>query len=179
VRPLGTDNAAAQNNAVNPAAYVESMWASKLLPAMTAAAADAAGSGVKAPRGASYWVVKGEGRVLSVNTESRVGLALVDVAPFDGRPDVSIEIGPVLRGTGLRDVTGLVHFSDFVNQLQFADVANELNDRVLKSVLPPVNIGGLKGRTISFEGVAPAPEGTPRIHDLVPVRLAIVEAARR
>jgi predicted lipoprotein len=179
VRPLGTDNAAAQNNVLSPAAYVESMWASKLLPAMSAAAADAGAPGVTAPASASYWVVKGEGRVLSVNTESRVGVALVDIAPFDGRPDVSIEIGPVLRGTGLRDVTGLVHFSDFVNQLQFADVANELNDRVLKSVLSQVNTADLKGRTISFEGVAPTSEGTLRIHDLVPVRLAIVEAARR
>ena len=63
------------------------------------------------PGGPAYFSVKGEGRVLSADTRSRVGVLFVDVAPFDRRADVSIQIGPVLRGTALRDATGFVRFA--------------------------------------------------------------------
>jgi predicted lipoprotein len=103
---------------------------------------------------------------------SRAGLALVDVPPFDQKPDISIQIGPVLRGTSLRDATGLVHFTDFLNQLQFADVGNELNDRVLKTVLAPLDIPKLKGRTVSFAGtLAAEAKAEPPLRELVPVKL--------
>ena len=36
----------------------------------------------------------------------------------------AIQIGPVLRGTALRDALEFVRFTDFVNQFEFAGVAN-------------------------------------------------------
>jgi predicted lipoprotein len=120
--------------------------------------------------------VKGTGRVLSVDTRSRNGLLLVDVAPLDRRPDISIQIGPVLRGTSLRDATGIVHFTDFINQLQFADVANELNARVLRTVLAPLTPPALAGRTVAFAGTASMDDGgQPPIRDLVPIKLSVEE----
>jgi predicted lipoprotein len=119
-------------------------------------------------------MVTGQGRVLSVDTQSRNGLLLVDTPPFDQRPDVSIQIGPVLRGTSLRDATGLVRFTDFENQIQFADVAAELNNRVLKTVLVSLDLPNLKGRMISFAGTASRdPSVQPPIRDLVPVKLVV------
>jgi predicted lipoprotein len=114
--------------------------------------------------------------VTGVDLSSRNGLAFVDIAPFDRRPDVSIQIGPVLRGAALRDSTGIVRFTDFVNQLQFADAGNELNDRVLKSVLAPIDRAKLKGRVVSFAGaLAAEPGAEPPLRDLVPVRLEVEE----
>jgi predicted lipoprotein len=100
------------------------------------------------------------------------------VAPNDGRPDISIQIGPVLRGTALRDATGIVRFTDFVNQLQFADVANELNSRVMKTVIAPLDAAKLKGRVVAFAGVLAAPEGRadPLLRELLPIRLTIEES---
>jgi len=132
--------------------------------------------GRREANGPVYFLIKGEGRLTAVDTRSRVGLALVDVAPFDQKPDLSIQIGPVLRGMSLRDATGLVRFTDFVNQLQFADVGNELNDRVLKTVLAPLDKSKLKGSFISFAGTLVAEGKTePPLREIVPVRLTAEE----
>ena len=184
IRPIEAENAPA---AGNPARYVDSIWNSKLLPAVLNGAVDARtllDALVKSPadaltryghrdaNGPPYLLVKGEGVVTKVDTQSRVGLALIDVAPYDGKPDLSIQIGPVLRGTSLRDATGVIRFTDFVNQLQFADVANELNDRVLKTVLSGIDPATLKGKRVSFAGTAAA---DATIRELTPVRLTVEE----
>lgn len=192
VRPIDSNAGAAEAvAALNPTAYVNSLWSSKLLPALENSGVDArtfldayrkspaealSRYGRRDAEGPVYLAVKGEGRVIGIDTRSKVGLALVDVAPLDGKPDVTIQIGPVLRGTSLRDATGLVRFTDFVNQLQFADVANELNDRVLKTVLPPVSVSTLAGKSVSFAGTAGGDvNSTPPIRELMPVRLTAQE----
>jgi predicted lipoprotein len=193
VRPIGAEKDAASSSTVTdtPAAYVDSIWAGKLLPAMRRSAVDArvlldalaaspsdaqARYGRREANGPWHFVVKGEGVVTAVDTRSRVGVALVDIAPFDKRPDLSIQIGPVLRGTSLRDATGIVRFTDFVNQLQFADAGNELNNRVLKTVLAPLDREKLKARKVYFTGAVSVQEKTdPPLRDLVPVTLAVEE----
>lgn len=180
-----------QATALPPAAYVDSVWESKLIPAVVKGAVDARvllDALAKSPEeartrygrceasGGCYFSVTGTGVVTAVDTRSRVGLAMIDVAPLDGRADVSVQIGPVLRGTSLRDATGLVRFTDFVNQLQFADVGNELNDRVLKTVLAAVGREALVRRTVSFVGTLAAGEKTdPPLREVVPVRLTMEE----
>ncbi len=174
VRPIEGEKTAA-----SPAQNADSIWSSKLIPAITHSAVDArvlldalaaSPENARAKYGPAYFMVKGEGVVTGVNTSSRAGLATIDVAPFDGRPDLSIQIGPVLRGNSLRDATGVVRFTDFLNQLQFADAGNELNDRVLKTVLAPLDKAALKGRTVSFMGTLAA--DTP-LRELVPVKLTV------
>jgi predicted lipoprotein len=194
VRPIDSDkDTKAGGAALNPAAYVDAIWSSRLIPAILGSAVDvrtlldavatspsAAREkfGRRDPGGPAYFLVKGEGRVLSADTRSRIGVLFVDVAPFDRRADVAIQIGPVLRGTALRDATGLVRFTDFINQLQFADVANEMNARVLKTVLAPLTPSALENRIVSFAGVATLDDAAqPPVRDLIPVRLA-VEAPR-
>jgi predicted lipoprotein len=191
VRPIGADKEVASSSTVtdSPAAYVDSIWVSKLLPAVMSSAVDcrvlldalaASPSGARArygrreANGPWQFIVKGEGIVTAVDTSSRVGLALVDIAPFDKRPDVTIQIGPILRGTSLRDATGIVRFTDFVNQLQFADAGNELNARILKTVLGPLNKQKLKGEMVSFTGTLSVQEkDDPPLRGIVPVRLTV------
>lgn len=180
VRPIEPESKAP----ATAVAYVDSVWSAKLVPAVVNSAVDARvllDASAAARTGyvrACCFLVKGSGTVLAVDTKSRVGLALVDIAPFDGKPDVSVQIGPVLRGNSLRDATGLVRFTDFTNQLQFADAGNEINDRVLKMVLAPVVKDLTVGRRIQFVGAVPAREGTsPPLAELVPAQLT-VEAQR-
>ena len=191
VRPIGSGEGTSGPAPQTAAAYVDSIWAAKLVPAVKGSAVEArtlldalaaspadamARFGHRQAGGPPYFIVKGRGVVLAVDTSSRTGLALVDVAPFDQKADVSIQIGPVLRGASLRDATGVVRFSDFVNQLQFADVGNELNDRVLKTVLGPLDKASLRGRLVSFTGTLAAEEAaTPPLGDLVPVELTVEE----
>ncbi len=191
VRPIddSSDRGSSGPAALSPAAYADSIWSSKLIPAVLGAAVDSrtllnaiAESPEKAielyarrqESGQAYYAIKGQGRVLRVDTQSRFGLAYLDIPPFDGRADLTIQIGPVMRGTSLRDCSGIVRFTDFVNQLQYADVANALNDLALRTVLAPLDKAALKGRLLSFAGAAAAEARTdPPLRDLAPVQLSI------
>jgi predicted lipoprotein len=189
VKPIEKTKDSSEAAALNPAAYVDSIWSSKLLPAVANGAVDArvlldalstsfADARTRYCRGESggpcYFLVQGEGVVTAVDMRSRMGLALVDVAPYDGKPEVSIQIGPVLRGSSLRDATGIVRFSDFVNQLQFADAGNAFNDRILKTVISGVRMDALQGTTVSFAGAVTAAEkAEPPLAELMPVKLPI------
>jgi predicted lipoprotein len=45
---------------------------------------------------------------------------------------ITVLTGPVIRGTALRDALPFIQFSQFTNQLEYARVANALNDRAVK-----------------------------------------------
>jgi predicted lipoprotein len=188
VRPIDEETSAATNR-LSPSAYVDASWDSRVLPKILGEAVDAstllraigaspaearAKYGRNNRSGSTYFIVKGEGRVLSVTAQSRNRVLFIDIPPYDQRPDLSLQVGPVLRGMSLRDATGAIDFSEFRNQLEFADVGKEINSRILKTVLRDLDVAGLKGKTVSFTGTAPAGESSERfVHDLVPVRLEV------
>jgi predicted lipoprotein len=182
VRPIEKNESGSGPQRFNAAAYVDSIWNSKVLPAAMDGSADlgtliaalrsdpAAANrryGHKAGEGAACFLVNGQGRVLRVDAGSRSGSMTVDLPPYDGRPDAAIQIGPVLLGTALRDALPFIDFAQFVNQLDFADVGNELNSRAAKVALKE-----LPGKTVSFCGALEQPEAgaVPRI---VPVKLVV------
>lgn len=186
--PIGGATAA-QDSSQDPAAFVDSIWSAKLVPAIEGSAVDARtllaamSSSIgdaehKYGRNVNgdgwYFNVKGEGTVLAVDTSSRNGLIEVRVLPQAQRPDVSIQIGPVFRGSALRDSTGLIVFSSFVNQLQFADVADGLNNKAKQTVLSSLDAKSLIGKKVKFVGSFEVETTTePLIQNVVPVQLAM------
>jgi len=173
VRPIGqTDSSTGQARSFDAVRYVDSIWDSKVLPTVAASAVDLR-EALKARR-PGYLLVKGEGRVLRVDTSSRSGLMLVDLAPYDGRADAAIQIGPVIRGTVLRDALPFIQFSQFVNQLEFARVGNVLNDRVVRSVLVSLPKAGLEGSVVFFSGASSQPAAN-ELPEIVPVTLVVKE----
>ena len=179
VRPIQDDSSkSSTTTSQSPAAYVDSVWDSKLIPAILNSAVDARAllDGLAASAGSGtqkYFTVKGSGRVLKADKSSRNGLLLVDVAPFDGKADLSIQVGPVIRGSALRDATDVIRFSDFTNQIAFADANNALNDRVLKSVIGQIDLKSLAGHTVEFVGAFEVETRT-----IIPVRLKDDGASR-
>ena len=133
-------------------AYVANIWDSRAVPTFHARAVPFAS--FQAQRTAGATVVSVEGIIVHVDTSSRVGTASIDVAPPDGRPDALVMIGPVLRGTALRDALDFIRFTDFTNQIQFAAVANALNDRVRDTTLKDVSPSALEGHRVQLLGVA-------------------------
>ena len=83
----------------------------------------------------------------------------------------------MLRGTALRDALDFIQFTDFVNQLEFASVANALNNRVLSDVIGRVNIDDLAGRDVTFVGAVPL-GGASETIEIVPVRLRLSGGAK-
>jgi len=180
VRPLDEKGApavgaAAANTPFDAAAFVESIWRSEVLraleeaPDVEAIASGAAGLGASGTRPTPV-VVRGRGRVVSVDTRSRSGTATIEL---DGTSSstVVVQIGPVITGTAIRDALPALGFDRFVNQIQHADVGNELNARVEREVLQALDRAGLRGRHVRFAGMASFDEGRPLT--ITPVRLEV------
>lgn len=193
IRPIHVSKESPEETTVafSPNSYVDEIWETRLSAAVSKSAVNVRDLltaiqdspenairryGHRNTNGPAYYVVQGEGTVVSLDTRSRVGLALVDMNPFDSKPDISIQIGPVLRGTSLRDATDVIPFSHFVNQLQYADVSRELNDRVLSSVLKPIDRTRLRGKVVAFVGTLQADANAPYpLAELVPWKLSVKE----
>ena len=114
---------------------------------------DAAGTahGNKGSGEGAAWnfAVKGEGRVVEANLTSRARKAMVDV-DGDGAADLTLQLGPVIKGSSLRDVAPFYRFGDFRDQIEFAKLARALNDRAAAALVVPE--GDIVGKTVSFSG---------------------------
>ena len=180
IRPLEPEGEARDPQEFDAATYVDSLWAEDLPAALDQAvdlrellpvlAADPETVGERWGRregsGPFHFVVKGSGRVTDVDTSSRTGLARVDTEASDG--EILLQVGPVIRGTSIRDALPTVSFDQFVNQIQYADVANALNARVEGGLLASLQREGLAGKQIRFVGMATL--GEPPL-TVTPVRL--------
>jgi predicted lipoprotein len=94
-----------------------------------------------------------------------------------GAATVALQIGPVVRGTALRDASGFIHFSDFTNQFDYASAANALNDHALRTVVGPLSIDALEGRTVTFTGaIGKAARREDGSIEIVPVRVDVAGA---
>jgi predicted lipoprotein len=181
VRPLDEKGAPATgavpaSGPFDAAAFVDSIWRSEVLhsldeaPDVGAIAGRAAGFGDD-PLGSRHsLVVRGQGRVVNVDTRSRSGTATVAL-DGEAHATVVLQVGPVITGTAIRDALPALGFDRFVNQIQHADVGNELNARVEREVLQRLDRAALRGRHVRFAGMASFEEGQPTT--VTPVRLEV------
>jgi predicted lipoprotein len=96
---------------------------------------------------------------------------------IEGLPDdvqVMLQIGPAINGTALRDATGLVDFNDFLNQIEYANAATELNNKVKSDVLADFDAAAAKGKTVRFVG-AFAYGSNPAVIQITPVELEVTQ----
>jgi predicted lipoprotein len=168
IRPLpgaAVVGSGAQHVESAAARFVDPIWESKVLPAIQEKAQDiakilpevradpsAAGEkyGRRDPPNPFNYMVKGTGKVVELHTESVAGTVDVEIPGLTEK--VVLQIGPVVRGTSLRDATGHVSFNQFTNQLDYADVSKEMNTRALKTAFSKIQPASLAGKTITFFG---------------------------
>ena len=151
---------------VRIAALVTDTWDAKLLPLLNergtaleilvpaiADGLDAAGAkyGNRGAGGGEAWsfAVKGGGTVVAQNRESRAAKLEIDVNG-DGKADAILQLGPVVKGSALRDVAPFYDFSAFRDQIEFAKLARALNDKAVTSFSLPD--GDLVGKHLNFTG---------------------------
>lgn len=84
--------------------------------------------------------------------DTRARSASVDT-DGDGQSDVTVQLGPVIRGTALRDVAPFYKFDDFRDQIEFAKFARALNDRIKGMLTVPDD--DPVGKVLRFVGVVP------------------------
>ncbi|MCB5204561.1 DUF2291 domain-containing protein [Neorhizobium sp. T786] len=148
------------------AEHVETTFDAKLVPALTEKAVDIvvlrdAIRGGLDKAGESYGVrvggagggwnfpVKGKATVVAENRASKAAAAELDF-DGDGKADAALQLGPVVKGTALRDTTNLYDFSTFRDQIEYAKLGRALNDKAVSVV--PAPEGGLKGKQVNFVG---------------------------
>ena len=149
--------------------YVSSIWDSKVIPYYKNNAIDfnqllpiynkdqeEAGKkyGYREKAEGSPWnfKVKGTGKIIKAKTESRAATMDLDIEPFDGKKDAIVQIGPVIKGTAIRDTLDFITFGMFVNQIEFAQLSNALNKKAYDTVLSKIDRSTIIGKTIYFEG---------------------------
>lgn len=151
----------AQAGVFSAAAYGQAQFP-KVQSALESRAADAATLAValaKDPAAAEtqYAMPSPAGPEYAVKFIGKVGkqdFGVYDVA-IPGVPDsihVSVQTGPAINGTDLRDATGLIKFGDFSNQIDYQNAGSALNNEMKKEVLSKVDASDLVGKTISVIG---------------------------
>jgi predicted lipoprotein len=103
---------------------------------------------------AHVYMVKGQGVVTEVDTESRVKTMTVQLEGYDGPIKVRLYTGPRIPSdeTSVRDAVGFLNFGDFRSQTEYGKVASELNKTIVNQVLGGVDVPNLVGKTIAFTG---------------------------
>ncbi|MDR1134104.1 MAG: DUF2291 domain-containing protein [Synergistaceae bacterium] len=161
--------------------YVASIWDESVLPHMTKNAADAAelirglreneadtcekyGYRAVKENNPFNFSLKGKVKILSVSAESNAR-AEADLEPYDGAADLVIQVGPIFKGTAIRDFLDFVKFEDFTNQVDFAKLANELNFKVRDDVVKKFDFKNGDHAGVEFEiiGAATYLNGDPKL----------------
>lgn len=167
-RTKTSEEIAAQANTFNPDKMVADIWDAKVFPYLTSKSGDfktvrylesadveAAGAkhGHKEKVGNSPWtlVVRLEGKIISSNTESRAATIDID-GDGDGKADATVQIGPAMRGTALRDSLDFVSFNDFTNQIDFAQFGKAFNTYANKTFLEKIPRDNLNGAQVKLLG---------------------------
>lgn len=149
-------------------ARLNAMWNDDLMPYLETAATalpelkaaidadlDAAGTahGHRSNAEGSPWSfpVRFAGTIIDANTETRAATADVDV-DGDGAADAAVQLGPVIRGTTLRDVMPTVDFTAFRDQIEFAELSRALNKKAHEITLAELPREDLVGKDVSVLG---------------------------
>ncbi|WP_395674944.1 DUF2291 family protein [Inquilinus sp.] len=153
------------NPAFDPEKTVEEIWQPKLLPYLKAKAGPFAEVRALAPDEAGKrfgyravdsmpWTVAAtvQGRITAADTGTRAATIEVD-ADGDGTADLTVQIGPVFKGTALRDSIDFISFNSFANQIEYAKFGKALNAHIYNATLAALPRDKLVGRTVMLLGV--------------------------
>ncbi|MFD3488637.1 DUF2291 family protein [Streptomyces sp. NPDC058665] len=99
------------------------------------------------------------------------GLLRVTV-PGLAKARVSVQVGPAVNGTALRDSAGFITFGQFTNQVEYADAATALNTEMKDKVLRAFDPEAVRGRKVTVVGAM-----TPLTADVLTLTPVSIEAA--
>ena len=105
-----------------------------------------------------YGVPSDAGAEIAVKFTGKVGAgdSGVYAVAVPGVPDsvqITVQTGPAITGTDLRDGTNRISFGQFSNQIDYQNAGSALNNDMKKQVLAKVDTANLTGKTISVVGV--------------------------
>lgn len=151
-----------ENVIADPVAYAQSVYDSEVAPAITdnavelselleALAQDEAAADEFGFRngGSPYSFPV---RVTGTVVEGPFGEVGLEVEGVPSDVTIGVQTGPAVTGTAIRDATGQITFEMFLNQIDFASVATELNNRIKENVLTVTDFEALMGSEVTVVG---------------------------
>lgn len=130
-------NAVVTNSSLTLSQIADKLWAPKVLPEATQdfVSWDSIKSQIidqKMIKKRSVFV-KLTGTIAKVDTSKLKGFIQLNV----GGTPIDLQVGRIIRGNSIRDASKYVLFSNFENQIRFAQISRELNNRALASIGKP------------------------------------------
>jgi predicted lipoprotein len=178
IGPRGAGSTVASSTNLDPTDYVNKYWSTKILPTVTRTAVDlptllaglkknAAATAKRYANTATLggqptFLVKGTARIVSVNTSSipsQAGLALGAAKA----PTASMQLGPILTGTDVRDAMKFISFNQFADQVTYSEVATAINKKIVTTTLDKLDNAKLSGKHVTFTGAFTRGPGKPLI----------------
>lgn len=177
--------AAVTSASIDPAAFAQQFFTKTFSPYMDSAMdinsfiqllqADAKGTVAKYAKtqgigNTAYFLVKGEGTIIAVNTDDVVLVA----KSGDNARHVRLNTG-VYFGNAVRDVSGKISMGDFSNTMDFNTVSSTLNKIVQTTVIVPFKTKAAKGAVIQFVACAEINKEQIQVDsiELVPVKISL------
>jgi predicted lipoprotein len=119
-----------------------------------------------------YFLVKGEGQVLSINENDVTVLATADT----NKKAIRIATEFVF-GNAIRDASGKIDINEFSNTMDFNSVSAEINKIVRAEVLPQFKSNVKKGDVVQFAGAVELNKEHLNVEgiEVMPVQLKIVK----
>ncbi len=151
------------------ASYVKDNWDGKIIPdikenavelndVLAALTEDPAAAGEKfgtRKEESSPWnfIVKGTLAVKELNRESAAGLLVLDREDLGSGAFCSLQIGPVIKKSAVRDSLSFISFGDFANQIEYANISREINFYIRDNVVSVIGDSLPDKSRVSFYGV--------------------------
>lgn len=163
------DKLTAGTQSASASANIDEIWQSKAIPELEGKSVDIVkflteakgnisslgdkyGKHAQGQDSALNFTVKGTCTVESVNTESRSGYMLVKPDGYNGNEVIKLQVGPVFKGTAVRDSLDIIKFEDYKNQVDYAAVSTSIHNIITNTIFKSLDTASLKGKQIEFVG---------------------------
>lgn len=101
-------------------------------------------------KGELSFIVKGSGTVTEVKNKLKSGFIQVKLDGAD--KDVRLQVGPVFKGTAVRDSISLISVNDYQNQVEWANISIAFHKLIEQEILSKLDISGSQGKHVEFTG---------------------------
>ena len=117
------------------------------------------------------FIVKGKGTVNLVKNKLRAGYLSVQVPDLDESYKVRLQIGPVFKGSAVRDSISLISYKDYKNQIEWAQVSVAFHKLITNSILSKLDRESLLNKEVEFIGCFTV--GRKGLLQITPVELLV------
>jgi predicted lipoprotein len=117
------------------------------------------------------YVVKGTAIVKEVNIEKKNGYVEVTLNDYTGPMVIRLQVGPVFKGSSIRDSLDLIKFEDYKNQVDYAAVSQSIHDLIKSTIIDKIDLSSLQGKEIEFTGCFTV--GKEEVISITPVDLVV------